>query len=64
MPATITQHPSDTEKTIEDKVRNLPANQGKNDNAIWQLVDAEITQSVSDGKIIRNTNRNNKYGSK
>lgn len=64
MAGTITQHPSDTEKTIEDKVRNLPANQGKNNYDLWLLIDAEITQSISDGKIVRNTVRNNKFGSK
>ena len=28
--------------TVADKVRDLPANQGLNDNAMWLLIDAEI----------------------
>jgi hypothetical protein len=32
----------ESEETVEYKVRNLPANQGQNDNAMWQLIDAEI----------------------
>lgn len=28
--------------TIADKVRDLPANQGLNDNAMWLLIDAEV----------------------
>ena len=28
--------------TVADKVRDLPANQGLNDNALWLLIDAEI----------------------
>jgi len=64
MAATITQSDSDTEKTVEDKVRKLPANQGLNDNAMWLLIDAEITQSIADNKLVRNMNRNNKHGNK
>lgn len=54
MAATITQHPGDTPKTVEDKVRALPANQGKNDNALWLLVDAEVAQSLADSKLVQN----------
>lgn len=62
MAATIPQTYFDTEKTVEDKVRNLPSNQGKNESAMWTLIDAEITQSIADGKLQRNMNRNNKHG--
>lgn len=54
MPATIRQSDFDTPKTIEDKVRALPANQGKNEAAMWLLIDAEVAQSRTDNKL-RNT---------
>jgi len=64
MAASITQHPFDTAKTVEDKVRALPANQGKNDNALWLLIDAEINQSSSDGKLVGGTGGKDKHGGK
>lgn len=54
MAATIVQSIHDNAKTIEDKVRALPANQGLNEAAMWVKIDAEIVQSVSDGKYIDN----------
>lgn len=44
----------DTPKVVEDKVRALPANQGLNDNAMWLLVDTEITAATTVGKLISN----------
>jgi hypothetical protein len=66
MAATITQSVADTPKTVEDKVRKLPANQGMNDNALWVLIDAEVAQSRSDAKLIENHLyiAANKHGSK
>jgi hypothetical protein len=54
MAATIAQSVADTPKTVEDKVRKLPANQGLNDNALWVLIDAEVAQSRTDSKLIEN----------
>lgn len=44
MPVTITLDTfyGETPSTVADKVRDLPANQGLNDNAMWLLIDAEI----------------------
>lgn len=67
MAATISQNPlGDTPKTVEDKVRDLPANQGLNDNAMWLLIDAEVAQSRTDGKLKENVNyqANLKHGNK
>jgi hypothetical protein len=66
MAATITQHPSDTPKTVEDKVRKLPANQGLNNYDMWVLIDAEVAQSRTDGKLIENYTyvAGSKHGSK
>jgi hypothetical protein len=63
MAATITQSVNDTAKTIEDKVRALAANQGKNDNAMWLLIDTEIAQSTTDGKI-KGSDGVSKHGNK
>lgn len=49
--ATIEQSDLDTPKTIEDKVRALPANQGKNEDEMWKLIDAEIEESRKAGKL-------------
>lgn len=52
MPQTIQPGPhGDTPKTIEDKVRALPANQGKNENVMWALIDAEIVAAQAAGKL-------------
>jgi hypothetical protein len=51
MAATIEQSDLDTPKTVEDKVRALPANQGLNENEMWEKIDAEIKQSRKDGKL-------------
>jgi hypothetical protein len=66
MAATITQSPQDTPKTVEDKVRKLPANQGKNEYDMWLLIDAEVAQSRADGKLIENHTyvATNKHGNK
>lgn len=62
MPKTITQSVYDTEKTVEDKVRALPANQGLNEANMWTLIDAEVTQSTSDGKLTGNFKPKDKHG--
>ena len=49
--ATIEQSDLDTPKTVEDKVRALPENQGKNEAEMWELIDAEVAQSRKDGKL-------------
>lgn len=49
--ATIDQSDTDTPKTVEDKVRALPENQGKNEDEMRQLIDEEIDQSRKDGKL-------------
>lgn len=49
--ATIEQSDLDTPKTVEDKVRALPQNQGKNEEEMWKLIDAEVEQSRKDGKL-------------
>lgn len=60
----------DTPKTIEDKTRALPANQGLNDNAMWVKIDTEIASAVSASKIIpvetytTTSGLSNKHGSK
>lgn len=51
MSATITQSIYDTPRTVEDKVRALPANQGLNETAMWALIDAEVEQSRTDSKL-------------
>lgn len=70
MAQTITPGPvGDTPKVIEDKVRNLPANQGLNDNDMWLLIDTEIAAARTASKIIENVtypaaSTNNKHGKK
>jgi hypothetical protein len=49
--ATIEQSENDTPKTVEDKVRALPANQGKNESEMWKLIDAEVAESRKAGKL-------------
>ena len=49
--ATINQEDTDTPKTVEDKVRNLPANQGKNEDEMWELIDKEVAESRKAGKL-------------
>lgn len=51
MSATIEQSDLDTPKTVEDKVRALPENQGKNEDEMWKLIDAEVAQSRKDGML-------------
>lgn len=41
----------DTPKTVEDKTRDLAANQGLNDNAMWLKIDTEIASARSAGKL-------------
>lgn len=68
MAQTITPGPvGDTPKVIEDKVRALPANQGKNDNAMWLLIDAEVSAAQTASKFIPTetypaATTNNKHG--
>jgi hypothetical protein len=66
MAATITQSDRDTPKTVEDKVRKLPANQGLNNYDLWVLIDAEVAQSRTDAKLIENHTyvAANKHGSR
>lgn len=55
MAQTIVPGPfGDTPKVVEDKVRALPSNQGLNDNAMWLLIDNEITAAATAGKLIAN----------
>lgn len=49
--ATIEQSVHDTPKTIEDKVRALPENQGKNESEMWELIDKEVAESRKAGKL-------------
>lgn len=44
----------DTPVVVADKVRDLPANQGKNNNAMWLLIQTEITQAMLAGTLINN----------
>lgn len=67
MAKTITQCPlGDTPKTVEDKVRALPANQGLNEAAMWAKIDTEVAQSATDGKLLSveryDANGANKHG--
>lgn len=66
MAATIAQSTADTPRTVEDKVRKLPANQGLNNYDMWVLIDAEVAQSRTDSKLIENHTyvAANKHGSK
>lgn len=41
----------DTPKVIEDKVRDLPANQGLNEFEMWQKIDAEVVEAQNAGKL-------------
>lgn len=41
----------DTPKTIEDKVRAHPDNQGKNENEMWDIIDAEVDKARKAGKL-------------
>lgn len=49
--STIEQSDTDTPKTVEDKVRALPANQGLNESEMWELIDEEVGSSRSAGKL-------------
>lgn len=52
MKATIKYDPQgDTPRVIEDKVRALPQNQGKNEDEMWQLIDQEVEIARKDGKL-------------
>ncbi|MBA3678618.1 hypothetical protein H0W80_00220 [Candidatus Saccharibacteria bacterium] len=66
MPATIISRDTDTAEKVQDEVRNLPANQGKNDHAMWLLIHAEIATSIAANKLVRNTTYipANKHGAK
>lgn len=50
----IVQSKWDTPKTVEDKVRGLPANQGLNDRAMWAKIDAEVANSRSMNMLLEN----------
>jgi len=59
----------DTPKVIEDKTRDLPANQGLNDNDMWIKIDTEIAAARTASKIIENVtypaaSTGNKHGNK
>ena len=62
MAGTIVQTTADTDKTIEDKVRALQTNAGKNDIATWLLIDTEVAQSKTDSKHSLNESAKNKHG--
>lgn len=52
MPLTITPDPSgDTPAVVEDKVRALPENQGKNESEMWELIDKEVEAVRKAGKL-------------
>lgn len=50
----ITPGPADTPKTVEDKTRALPANQGLNEADMWVLIDTEIASARSASKLVEN----------
>lgn len=53
----------ETPSTVEAKVRNLPANQGLNDNDMWTLIDAEVAAvAASQGSKFRKTIRHDASG--
>jgi len=66
----IVPNPSgDTPKVIEDKTRDLPANQGLNDNDMWVKIDTEIAAARTASKIVENVTyptaaSGNKHGNK
>lgn len=41
----------DTPKTVEDKTRALPANQGLNDYEMWVKIDTEIAEARTATKL-------------
>lgn len=49
--ATIEQSENDTPKTVEDKVRALPENQGLNENEMWDKIDDEVEESRKANKL-------------
>lgn len=73
MAQTITAGPfGDPPTVIGDKVRALPANQGKNNYDMWLLIDAEVLSATAAGTLIPNTlytqpsatTSSNKHGNK
>lgn len=59
----------DTPKQVEDKVRDLPANQGLNDWDMWQKIDTEVAAAQTASKLKNNVrydsgNGGNKHGNK
>lgn len=45
MSQAITGSDLDTPKTVEDKTRALPENQGLNDHEMWLKIDTEIAEA-------------------
>jgi hypothetical protein len=70
MARTTTPEPTgDTPKQIEDKVRDLPANQGLNEADMWVKIDAEVAQAQSGSTLKSNevypaASTLNKHGNK
>lgn len=60
--STIEQSDTDTAKTVEDKVRALPANQGKNEDEMGRLIDEEVAASRKAGKLRETEKYNPKQG--
>lgn len=55
MAQTIVPGPyGDTPVVVGDKVRDLPKNQGINNNAMWLLISAEIIAAAAAGTLINN----------
>lgn len=44
----------DTPTQVEDKVRALPENQGKNESEMWELIDKEI-ETMRRVRLLRDT---------
>lgn len=63
MAQTITPDPSgDTRRQIEDKVRALPANQGKNEDEMWKLIDKEVEEARKAGTFNDNEESRDQHG--
>lgn len=52
----------DTKSTVEDKVRALPENQGKNEDEMWKEIDKAVVQASKDGKLRDIEERRDEHG--
>lgn len=63
MAQTINPDPQgDTPARIEDKVRALPKNQGKNESEMWQLIDTEVEAARQANTLVNNEGYQDKHG--